>query len=141
MKLAISLATIVALTQSSFAEECWMGQESQMTAVGWSAVQNEQGWTEITIEIRNNFDKDIKSSIARAVFSSENGPLDEAGAPIFPQQIAAGQTRTIKVSTDAAHYKTLIGATEGNVQLQICAQIVGFDDGTDERFVSPRSGQ
>ncbi|MFK4809381.1 hypothetical protein ACI3KW_04135 [Devosia sp. ZW T5_3] len=141
MKLAISLATIVALTQSSFAEECWMGQESQMTAVSWSAVQNEQGWTEITIEIRNNFDKDIKSSIARAVFSSENGPLDEAGAPIFPQQIAAGQTRTIKVSTDAAHYKTLIGATEGNVQLQICAQIVGFDDGTDERFVSPRSGQ
>lgn len=141
MKLAIALATIVALTQSSFAEECWMGQESQMTAVGWSAAQNEQGWTDITIEIKNNFEKDIKSSIARAIFSSENGPLDEVGAPIVPQQIAAGQTRTVKVSTDAAEYKTLIGATEGNVQLQICAQIVGFDDGTDERFVSPRSGQ
>lgn len=141
MKLAITLATIVALTQSSFAEECWLGQESQMTAVGWSAVQNEQGWTDITIEIKNNFQKDIKSSIARAVFSFDNGPLDEVGAPIVPQQITAGQTRTVIVSTDAAEYKTLIGATEGNVQLQICAQIVGFDDGTDERFVSPRSGQ
>lgn len=141
MKLAIALATIVALAQPSFAEEGWMGQESQMTAVGWSAAPNEQGWTEITIEIKNNFEKDIKSSIARAVFSSENGPLEEVGAPIVPQQIAAGQTRTIKVSTDSAEYKTLIGATGGNVQLQICTQIVGFVDGTDERFVSPRSGQ
>lgn len=141
MKLAIVLAAIVVVTPPSFAEECWMGRESKMTAVGWSAAPNEQGWTEITIEINNNFEKDIKSSIARAVFSSKNGPLDEAGVPIVPQQIAAGQTRTVKVSTDAAEYKTLIGATEGHARLQICTQIVGFDDGTGERFVSPRSGQ
>ena len=141
MKLTIVFAAIVAVTQASLAEECWLGQDSQMTAVSWSAVQNEQGWTEITIEVKNNLEKNIKSSIARAVFSSENVPFDEAGAQIVPQQIAAGQTRVTKVSTDGAEYKTLIGATEGNIQLQICTLIVGFDDGSQERFLSPRSGQ
>ena len=141
MKLTIAFAATMALTQTSLAEECWLGQASQMTAVSWSAVQNEQGWAEITIEVKNNLEKNIKSSIAQAVFSSENGPLDEAGAQIVPQQIAAGQTGTTKVSTDAAAYRTLIGATEGSFQLQICTLIVGFDDGSHERFLSPRSGQ
>ena len=134
MKVSIALATIVALAQPSFAEECWVGQEIGMIAAGWSAALDEQGWTEVKIEIQNGFEKDVRSSIARAVFNYSKGNLDHLQAPIFPQKIAAGETRTIEFAADAARYRELIGATEDKFRLQICVLAVSFDDGTDEEF-------
>ena len=125
----------------SCAEECWIGQESGMIAVGWSVTEGKPGWTDISIEIKNNFEKDIKSSLARAVFTSKNGPLDEVGDMIVPELIAAGQTRTVKYSTDAEMHRKMIDAKEGTVQVRICTQSVRFEDGSTERFISPRSNQ
>jgi hypothetical protein len=142
VKLVITLAILFAFTQASFADDCWLGQESQLVVVDWSAEENEDGWTQVTISIKNNFNKDLKSSVARALFSSSKGPFDRGvGAPIFPQQVAAGQTQTIEFATDATEYRQLIGAINDNYRLRICLQAASFQDGTEERFRSPLSNQ
>jgi hypothetical protein len=142
VKLAIALATILALNQASLGEECWIGQESPLTAVDWSAETNAEGWTKVSIKIRNGFDKYVQGSLARAVFSSKKGPLDLSSGPqIFPQHIEAGQVRMVEFATSAPEYRKLLGSQGSRFKLQICLQTVTFDDGTGQRFLSPLSNQ
>lgn len=121
------------LVSGARAYECPSGDPDKLVAAGWSAERSPDGWTAVSVLLKNGYNKDIKSIDGLVSFTDSKGDELDSGMPLHHYYgIRTGQTAT--ALTLATDLDALIGAAPSSYEVHVCAKVIRFEDGSQKEF-------
>jgi hypothetical protein len=127
MRFLLAIVFAVAAVHTATAFDCAIGTEGKLVPLSWSATAKDAEWTSISVEIRNDYEKDILIGIVRPVFVGATTGEESYGMMVV-QNTDAGATTTRVMDADSMKY--LVNADRNAVDLHLCVQNIQFADGT-----------